>query len=363
MTGECPQPVPAMTPVEDYGSLRRELKKRMPAEAFRPQPLRGVVALVLTLLGIGIVWVIARGGLPWWACLSLSFVLGQMVATVSLTAHEAMHHSVFRNKFLERLVASIGFAPLLLTPGTWSAWHAQHHSSTNVHVKDPDILPTQSEWKSQRFARFVYTFSLGSRSWASHLNLILFFTVQTQLYLWYYPRLPQFRHLRFHKIRERVLTGLIVLGWGALGWALGARGAFYGLLLPHLFASVTLVQYFATNHFLQPASAETDNPFVNTASLDTHPLLDWMHLNFSYHQEHHIFPAMSSRFAPLLRKTLREINPEASIVYPHLRALRALYARPPLYAEGGQTFVAPEGASEVAADDLRRMLESTRSQP
>jgi fatty acid desaturase len=39
------------------------------------------------------------------------------------------------------------------------------------------------------------------------------------------------------------------------------------------------------------------------------PLLDWMHLNFSFHTEHHLFPAMDGRFLPLVSRLLQEHFP------------------------------------------------------
>ncbi|PTL77787.1 fatty acid desaturase [Vitiosangium sp. GDMCC 1.1324] len=346
-------------PVDDFRRLRTELRSAMPPEAFKPQPLRGVIALALAPVMIALVWAAGSGQLPWWACLLISFTLGQMLVTVGFAAHEALHHSVFRSKVLEDLIGWIGFSPWLVTPGNWRAWHVQaHHSAANIHVRDPDILPRQREWRTQWFAKVFHAISPGSGSWLSYISFGLFFTAQGQAFLWHHCNQPQFQQVRMHRARERILTVLLALGWGTLGWAMGPRGALYALILPHVFSNITLMIYIATNHWLLPASQDTDNPFVNTASVDTHPVMDFIHLNFSYHQEHHIFPAMSPKFAPLLRKHLRELNPEASIVYPHLHALRTLYWRPALYAEDGHTHVGPDGTPSVTHAELRRRLES-----
>ncbi|MCP3141864.1 fatty acid desaturase family protein [Pyxidicoccus xibeiensis] len=348
----------APIPVDDFRRLRSELRRAMPPEAFKHQPHRGVIALALVPVMMALVWAVASGRLPWWACLLISFTLGQMLITVGFAAHEALHHSVFRSKALEDVLGWVGFSPFLVTPGTWRAWHVQaHHSAANIHVRDPDILPRQHEWRTQWFARVIHFLSAGSGSWLSYLSFTFFFTAQGQAFLWFYSGQPQFKQVRMNRVRERVLTVLLALGWGALGWAMGPRGALYALILPHVFGNITLMIYIATNHWLQPASETVDNPFVNTASVTTHPVMDLIHWNFSYHQEHHIFPAMSPRFAPLLREHLRTLNPEASIVYPHLKALRMLYSRPALYAADGRTLVGPEGTPSVTTEELRRRLE------
>jgi fatty acid desaturase len=348
-------------PVDDFRKLRTELRRAMPPEAFKPQPLRGVIALAHVPVMVAMVWAAASGRLPWWACLLISFALGQMLITVGFAAHEALHHSVFRSRVLEDVLGWVGFSPFLVTPGTWRAWHVQaHHSAANIHVRDPDILPRQHEWRTQWFSRVVHALSPGSGTWLSYISFTFFFTAQGQAFLWHYSGQPQLEKVRMNRVRERVFTVLLALGWGALGWAMGLKGALYALILPHLFGNITLMVYIATNHWLQPASESVDNPFVNTSSVDTHPVMDLIHWNFSYHQEHHIFPAMSPRFAPLLREHLRVLNPEASIVYPHLRALRMLFWRPALYAADGHTLVGPAGTPSVSTADLRRKLEGPR---
>jgi fatty acid desaturase len=343
---------------DDARRLRAELRRVLPPESFARQPLRGVIALCLVPVTVSLVGVLGTQSLPHWACLLLSFAIGQLITAVGLAAHEALHHSVFRSRALETLLGWAGFAPFLVTPGTWRAWHVQaHHGAANVHVRDPDILPRRADWSTQGFARLFHAMSPGSGTWLSFISLGFFFTAQGQAFLWYHSRLPAFQHVRMNRAWERVLTVLLAMGWGTLAWVLGPWGAFYALVLPQIFGNISLMMYIATNHWMQPASEEHDNPFVNTASVATHPVLDWMHFNFSHHQEHHIFPAMSPRYAPLLRERLRELNPRASIVYPHLHALRVLFGRPPLYSADGQHFMGNQGPDALSATDLRHRLE------
>ncbi|GHG99477.1 fatty acid desaturase [Comamonas sp. JC664] len=344
-------------PVDDPRKLRAELRRVMPPESFQPQPLRGIVALgVVPVMGV-LMWAVASGRLPWWACLLGSFALGQMATSVGLAAHEALHHAVFRSRALESLLGWVGFGPFLVTPGTWRAWHVQaHHSAANVMVRDPDILPRQSEWRTQWFAKVFHAMSPGSGSPLSFVSFFFFFMAQGQAFLWHHSALPQFQHVHMHRTRERILTVLLLLGWVAVGWMMGPRGALYAIILPLLIGNFTLMIYIATNHWLLAAHEASDNPFVNTASVVTHPAMDWMHFNFSHHQEHHIFPAMSPKFAPLLRQRLRELNPEASQVYPHLHALRMLYRRPALYAEDGQSLMGKDGSPLISTEELRRQL-------
>ncbi|WP_338864512.1 fatty acid desaturase family protein [Myxococcus stipitatus] len=351
----------ASVPIEDPKHLRQELRRVLPPESFEPQAHRGVIALALVPLIVGGMWLVAWGGLPWWACLVIAFLLGQMVTCVGLAAHEALHHSVFRSRFWEDVIGWAGFSPFLVTPGNWRAWHVQaHHSAANIFQRDPDILPRQPELRTQWFARLFHAISPGSGTWLSYVSFSFFFTGQGQAFLWHHINQPHLQHVRMNRWKERTLTLLLAVGWGALGWAMGPRGALYAILIPMVVANITLMIYIATNHWLLAASEDSDNPFVNTASVETHPVMNWAHLNFSYHQEHHIFPAMSPRFAPLLRRRLRELNPQASLVYPHLHALRTLYSRPALYSPtDGATLVGRDGSPSVTIEELRKRLEAS----
>jgi fatty acid desaturase len=347
---------------DDTKRLRAALRRALPPEAFERQPLRGLVALGLVPVNAALLWVLTTWTLPVWACLLIAFAMGQLLTSVGLAAHEALHHSTFHSRAMENLLGWAGFSPFLVTPGTWRAWHVQaHHGSANVLVRDPDILPRRSEWHTRGFAKLFHAMSPGSGHWLSYLSFTFFFAAQGQAFLWYHSRLPTFRHVHLHHARERVLTVLLALGWFALAWALGLQAALYGMVLPVVLGNITLMIYIATNHWMQPASDETDNPFVNTASVATHPVMDWLHFNFSHHQEHHIFPAQSPRYAPLLREHLRRLSPKASIVYPHLHALRTLYWRPALYSEDGRMLMELDGTNTLAFPELRQRLERSGS--
>lgn len=51
--------------------------------------------------------------------------------------------------------------------------------------------------------------------------------------------------------------------------------------------------YIYTNHFLCQLTSIND-PLVNTVSVQIPQLFNVLHLNFSYHTEHHLFPGMNS---------------------------------------------------------------------
>ena len=55
---------------------------------------------------------------------------------------------------------------------------------------------------------------------------------------------------------------------------------------------------------------DVNDPLINSVSLRVPKLFDLLHLNFSYHTEHHIFPAMNSDYYPVLQELLKTHYPE-----------------------------------------------------
>jgi fatty acid desaturase len=53
-----------------------------------------------------------------------------------------------------------------------------------------------------------------------------------------------------------------------------------------------------------------NDPLLNSVSLRVYKLFDQLHLNFSYHTEHHIFPGMNSDYYPMVQELLETHYPE-----------------------------------------------------
>src|SRR5262249_7080679 len=132
--------------------------------------------------------------------------------------------------------------------------------------------------------------------------------------------------------RERWITVLLILAWFAVCFALGPWHALCLVVIPMAISNATLMMYIATNHWLRPMT-EHNNPFVNTTSVICPRWLDWLHVAFSFHQEHHVFPKMSPRYAPLLREEMRKLAPGAISAYPLGMTLKMLFVAPSLYLD------------------------------
>jgi fatty acid desaturase len=92
-----------------------------------------------------------------------------------------------------------------------------------------------------------------------------------------------------------------------------------------------VIAYILTNHSLSPLTAVND-PLLNTLTVTVPRLVAWVHLDFGLHVEHHLFPAMSSKYAPLVRDQLLKLWPDRYQSLPLLTALRKLATTPRVYA-------------------------------
>ncbi|MEZ4237340.1 MAG: fatty acid desaturase [Myxococcota bacterium] len=265
---------------------------------------------------------------PPWPVAALGLVLSQLLTAVALSAHEAMHGSVFPPGPRRQLLAWLGLAPLLVTPGMWVAWHVQaHHGHANRGGLDPDALYDVSDHHAvARLRRWV---TLGTDApVASVLANLVLFSLQGQLFLWVVCDDPALRDkLTLDRRRERLLTVLLALGWGALAVAIGPWATLWGLVVPFLGMNATLMGYIATQHWLLPHT-EADDPARTTQSVTVPRWIDRLHFEFAWHQEHHVFPRMSHRFGPQVRAAVQRLEPEAVPPQPVGRVLWRVWRTP-----------------------------------
>lgn len=91
--------------------------------------------------------------------------------------------------------------------------------------------------------------------------------------------------------------------------------------------------YIYTNHMLCPLDDE-NNPLANSVSLDVPAFVDLLHLNFSHHVEHHLFPGMNADYYPMLRQLLLDRHRETYQLLSAPEAWRRLLSTPRHYRDG-----------------------------
>lgn len=336
--------------------LRRELRKTLPVEAFEPQPLRGVVALLLFVFWLGLAGLIVSTNFPWFVDLFLSLIIGECMASILLCAHESMHGAVFRSSGAKSLLAWAGFGPLLITPGLWKAWHnLAHHRAANNSEIDPDTLTTIEQYEKSWTTRIRAILSPGSGYWVSYVGFFILFTLEGQFFLWIASgKSPMRDRLSIERTALRITSVLWICLWMLLAIALGPLNSLWVLLVPLAVANCILMVYISTQHWLRP-QMQDDDPFCSSTSINVPWWVDLLHFRFSYHQEHHIFPNMSPRFAPLVRNKLRELEPRAVAVLPFGTAIKEVLRIPAIYANH-RSLSHADGSNYIDLHDLSQEL-------
>jgi len=250
----------------------------------------------------------------------LSVLLGMSFAGLTFLAHETMHGSVVRQRQLRHLVGWLGFLPFVVSPRLWVAWHNRvHHGHANEPGIDPDANPTLDEYRASRKVRVVTDhFALGRTNLGGAIGLLVGFSIQSATVLGFAGRrgyLPKREH------RAAVLeTALGVAVWVVVLALVGPLAFLFSFFIPLIIANTIVMAFIFTNHGLSPVT-RTNDPLANSLSVTTPALVEWVTLGFGHHVEHHLFPAMSSRRAPMLRGLLLARWPER---YQSMSLWRAL---------------------------------------
>lgn len=291
------------TPVAEYV---QRLRPFLPDEAFAPCPrklLRQIfhfVVLFSAYVGIRLT--------DHWSILSLcSLVIGHSLACTGFFAHELSHNTVFRNSRLRYLFEIICWGLNFVPPTVWNRVHNHTHHIHPNSLNDPDRRFLTSEacritrWYSQIFypnnRSSKWNFIVGFHFWPYILRntVASFYPNKSKPIL--VPAKPIYTRQERLIVAQEIVA--IVIFECVIFYFVGAnfkRFAFASLL-PMLITSSIVMSYIFTNHFLNPVSMNSD-PLVNTTSVVVHPIFDWLHLNFSYHTEHHLFPGMNSDYYP-----------------------------------------------------------------
>lgn len=306
----------------EYAKILRPL---LPPEAFSPDPSKLVILLInLAILLLG--WAIAAQLDRWPGYLlvlylPLALIMGNSVIVLNFSSHDLMHGGVTRNSSLIRMISLPGLAMLWMPPTLWKAVHNRvHHNKTNT-LADPDRNyldqqpKTWGKWIQNLFVPSLevnpFWLTVGmATAWGVYvfrnLTSVLFFNRETVDYVpAAFKVSPKDRRAiaREFVVLLGIHLGILTyLSFDPLKLALS-------YFLPIGIGYAGLIFYIYTNHMLSPMTSVND-PLVNSVSIRVPKLFDQLHLNFSYHAEHHIFPGLNSDYYPLVQELLKTHYPE-----------------------------------------------------
>lgn len=308
------------------------LRPVLPADAFKPATSRVLWLPVHAALIATLAWALVAGHVPAPLWPVASILIGCSLAGVVFLGHETMHGGVVRGKWPIRIVGFLSLLPFTLSPTLWTAWHNRVHHNHCMHPgKDPDMYPTMHEYETQKAARIMADhFGLGRRRLISIASLLFGFTGQSQQMLWK----AREKGILSPSLHRRALLefGLGVAFWGTVAFFAGFVPFIFIYLLPLVVANSIVMMFIMTNHNLSPVTAIND-PLVNSLSVTLPGPLEWLTLNFGYHTEHHLFPAMSTRHGKVVRSALIEHYGDYYQTMPLTKALVQLYNTARVYKD------------------------------
>ena len=308
----------------------RELRPHLPAEVFEPARQRLAWLPVHVTIILSLAWYIVGTSPPWYLALTAALVAGHSWACLAFLAHETLHHAVTKSRAVERVVGYCGLALFCLSPTLWVAWHNQaHHGNTADPDHDPDTFGTLKSWHENAGDRAVERVAPGTGSIWSIAFPFFTFSVHSLVVLFFHSRRSNYYARVSYSVVHIEFAAMLAF-WTAVFLLVGPWNFLFVYVVPVLVANAVVMSYIATNHFLNPMSSIND-PMVNSLTVRGPRWLEWLHLGFGYHVEHHLFPTVSARHAPLVRDAVRQLYGERYLSLPHLRALRLLYTRPKVH--------------------------------
>lgn len=338
------------------------LRPLLPTEAFAPDPSKLIILLINSVILI-LGWMIAATLNHWnaallWLFLPIAIVMGNSVIALLFSVHALMHGSVIKNSRLSYAINLLALAIWWMPPTLWKAVHnREHHNKTNS-IADPDRNYTYEQpdtwgkWIQNQFVPSSEVSPVGLilgmvSAWGVHgfrnFTSVVLFNRQSANYV--PAALTVSAKERWAIIQEYlVIVALHLSVMAALNFDL--KQLLLGYFLPIAIGYAGAMFYIFTNHMLCEMT-EINDPLVNTVSLRVPKLFDRLHLNFSYHTEHHIFPGMNSDYYPLVQELLKAYYPDRYNLLDAGQAWRLLMETPRHYRDS-HTFTNWSGEESIS---------------
>lgn len=316
----------------------RELKQRLPRKYFEPVASRLFWLIPNIALVVAGILLITLYDFHLLVKLAISVVMGSSLASLGFLGHEVLHGSVVKNRTLRDLVGTICFAQFNLGPKVWRRWHNVEHHGHTQGEQDPDAMGTLEDYKNRPALRALFAIAPWLRSLITFVAFTFWFSFHSFLmFLRFAPTFPK----RKDRIIAVVQFLLPLSLWIGLLVLIGPGNFLFAYVIPVLVANFIVMSYIATNHMLNPLTPVND-PLANSLTVTKWKWMDILHLNFSFHTEHHIFPSMNPKYAPKVKALAKELWPDRYHEMPHWKALVALWRTPRLYHEHGNELADPK---------------------
>ncbi len=309
----------------------KALKTELPPDVFQRNPYQLLwLPLHLAIIAAAVAALLLTD-LHWGFRLLLAAVIGHSYGCLMYLAHEILHGTVIKNGTLQNWISGLCMLPYCIGPEHWKAWHNRsHHCHTSKSGHDPDSFGNVLMIKKARFANFTAKLAPGSGYLRSWLFMGFWFSFHALVTLFIHSKI--FNYWKPAQRRKQIALFAAMAGfWAGVAYLLGPYHFAFVYLLPMVAANCVQMFYISTNHLFCDETDEENDPLVNSLTVSTPRWVSWVHMNFGYHVEHHIFPYMNSKHAPTVQAALKEQFGTRYHEMPLSQALRVLYQTPPVH--------------------------------
>lgn len=287
-------------------------------------------------------YVMTSPELHWVIYLLSVIVVGNSMLVLSFAAHEMSHGGAGLKKgFLSSTLIHLGWIGGVFTTSTnqTMAHNRIHHIHTNK-INDPDRRVLQKEVSPYGKWAGLFSFFVPSHHYPKMTFIygfsFLIFSYHNNLFWQTLFNSKQIYDLRLSlkdkfKTTIEYLLNILVYGfiWSLSGFSL--KGLLF-IGLSYFVVAWLSGFYIITNHLncslLEEGMDNFENTLKTTVSLKVPKWIDFLHLHFSHHVEHHLFPGASHKLFPELREVLLKDFKDDYKILSWSEAIRLILERP-----------------------------------
>ena len=319
--------------LQTRAEYERVIRPFLPPGAFAPDR-RHLVRIFIHLLVALSGYFVLRTAASWWVMPLIAMLIGHSMACLLFLAHDVSHSAVVSNRAAKRGLELLLWGLNVIPPTLWRCLHNQsHHVETNT-VRDTDRAYRACEGTAAIWAYNRLFFPNRMTPLRHPFVLFHFVTyivrhvVTSLLPGGAKPSIVTFKphYTAAHRlaiVAELAFIGVVQCG---IWWLMRGEWQRYlfAVPIPLLVASSVAMAYIWTNHILNPLCEHSD-PLIGSTSVIVPRWADWLHDNFSYHTEHHVFPSMNPRYYPEVSALLLRFFPDRYNRIPFREAWRRIW--------------------------------------
>lgn len=316
--------------------VRDNVLRQLSASVTKPTPWLILHPLAHVAVVIGLL-VAARSSASILGSVAIALVIGHSYFCIGNFGHYLSHRSIIKSPRWCYIFEYLFWALMSSSATVWAKAHNNfHHRYTNGKR---DTFRYFAESERTRLRYWIHLLLSPNRQFKLSPFVFLTYIVTHSAYLSgaltgksgtgssVVAYVPEFT--RSERIRVWLeCAGIVVVQLGLYVLLGQDLGKYLVITVVALITSSAIASiYLFTQHTLFPLSEDND-PLRNTTSIAVHPIIDFIHLNVSYHVEHHVLASVSPVHYPRVSAILQKDYPDLYMRVPISSIWRRIYDAP-----------------------------------